>query len=302
MIPSGGIEFKRGSGDETTAEFDTEALARAVLQGSPSRLPQQHVEVSWAARTDIGRVRDHNEDKFDFFLPEEDSLLGLRGRLWAVADGMGGHEAGQIASEAALKAFVRAYFADRSNEDVAQVVHNAVAYANGLLWQAVQSWNTNSKTMGTTLVGAILRDTTLTVAHVGDSRAYLLRGGVLRRLTMDHSWVEEQVKRGGLTREQAEQSPHRNVITRSIGIESVVRADVMSEELQVGDVVLLCSDGLSGVLSDETLSRLLSDRSPSQAALDLVDAANEAGGGDNITALILAVRSITDWPASAQPV
>ena len=236
-------------------------------------------------------VRDHNEDKYDFYLPDDPSVLATRGRLWAVADGMGGHEAGQIASEAALKALVRSYFADRSDMLVETALQNAVAYANSLLWQATRDLGDAGKMMGTTLVFATLVNDVLTVGHVGDSRAYLLRDGAMRQITTDHSWVEEQVRRGGLTRAQAEQSPHRNIITRSIGMEGTVKADFVTETVREGDVVLLCSDGLSGFLTDDTMARLLQNV-PSQAALELIDGANDAGGNDNITALILSVRKI----------
>lgn len=295
---------KISTGDEITAEFDSESLARGhreIDAADAGVAPKQHVAVSWAARTDMGRVRDNNEDKFDFFLPDEPALLAKRGRLWAVADGMGGHDAGQVASEAALKGLVRAYFSDRSDLSIETALQNAVGYANGLLWQASQDWSDGPKMMGTTLVIAVVSENNVIVAHVGDSRAYLLRAGEpLRALTSDHSWVEEQIRRGRLTRAQAEQSPHRNIITRSIGMEGVVKADILAEPLRVGDTLLLCSDGLSGYLTDEKMARILAQNgSPSQVALDLVDAANDAGGGDNITALIVSVRRIADYSEAA---
>lgn len=285
---------KTRSEEESTEEMETAVLVRG-WDAVGERRPATHAEIVWAARTDIGRARENNEDKFDFFLPEEASPLALRGRLWAVADGMGGHDAGQIASEAALKALVRTYFAAPASgageETVADRLQAAIVEANGLIHQAARQIEGKSG-MGTTLVAAVVRDDVLTIAHVGDSRAYLLRDGQLRALTSDHSWVEEQVRRGSMSRADAEASPYRNYILRSVGVEPTVKADIATETLQAGDVVLLCTDGLTGHLSDTDLSAILPGKSLSQAVLDLIDAANQAGGKDNITALALAVKAI----------
>jgi protein phosphatase len=220
--------------NDVTAELDADEVARGwraiddAREGRQRRQPRKHALVCWGARSDIGRVRENNEDKFDFFLPDDPHTLAARGRLWAVADGMGGHNAGQIASEAALKAVVRAYYGGDAEEGVARGDDGAAAAAaeepgerlraalegaNALIHQAASRVGDN-RGMGTTATVAVVRDDQLTVGHVGDSRAYLLRAGVLRQLTDDHSWVEEQVRRGGMSREQAEASPYRNVITR----------------------------------------------------------------------------------------
>lgn len=281
--------------DETTAEFDTQELARgwALLA---ERRPVSHVEIAFAARTDIGRVRELNEDKYDFFLPEEEALLALRGRLWAIADGMGGHSAGQVASEAGLKTVIRSYFAEPMEADVPQALRQALGEANTLITRAAEQMNAKNG-MGTTMVVAVVKDDVLTVAHVGDSRAYLLRSGErIRQLTTDHSWVEEQVRRGALTREEAELSPYRNVITRSVGMGDGMNADVVTEKLFPGDQLLLVTDGVSGYLSGDALAALTSGKSLSKAALDIIDAANDAGGKDNSTAVLLRVQSISPWP------
>ena len=252
-----------------------------------------HAEIAWAARTDMGRVRENNEDKFDFFVPEDPAQLALRGRLWAVADGMGGHNAGQIASEVALKSLIRSYFAADALDDVAAALRGAVSDANALIHQAARQFEGKSG-MGTTLVAVVVRDNLLTVAHVGDSRAYLLRRGEpIRPITTDHSWVEEQVRRGALSRADAEASPYRNYILRSVGVEAYVEAEVATPlTLQEGDTVLLCSDGLTGFLDDAALEATIATKGLSQAALDLVDTANDRGGRDNITALLLRVGAI----------
>ena len=281
--------------DDPTAELDAPALVRGWAEMETPPLTH-HAEVVWAARTDLGRVRENNEDKFDFFLPEERARLGLRGRLWAVADGMGGHAAGQIASEAALKTLIRSYFDAASPDDTEQKLRAALKEANALIYHAAQKFPDKSG-MGTTLVTVVIKNDTLFVAHIGDSRAYLLRQNEpIQQITTDHSWVEEQVRRRALTRAEAEASPYRNYILRSVGVEPSVEADISQTVLQTGDRVLLCSDGLTGHLSDETLQEIISGAGVSQAVLDLVDAANGAGGKDNITALLLHITTLGAVP------
>ncbi|HVK03082.1 MAG TPA: Stp1/IreP family PP2C-type Ser/Thr phosphatase [Armatimonadaceae bacterium] len=281
---------------ERTAELDGALLLRGwAAMESVRATPAVRADIAWAARTDIGRHRENNEDKFDFFLPDDPMALAMRGRLWAVADGMGGHSAGQIASEAALKALVRSYYAE-TTADAPEALRAALTDANALIHQASKQFE-NTGGMGTTLVAAVVRDDTVMVAHVGDSRAYLLREGErLRQITTDHSWVEEQVRRGALSREQAEASPYRNYITRSVGVLDTVDPDVVTETLRPGDLLLMCSDGLTGYVDGDALEAILRrSQNPSRLVLDLIDAANDAGGRDNITALVLAVRAVEPW-------
>ncbi|MCX6369008.1 MAG: protein phosphatase 2C domain-containing protein [Armatimonadetes bacterium] len=278
--------------DETTAEFDTEELARGWAALADCR-PTHHTELTFAARTDIGRVRENNEDKFDFFTPDDAPTLAVRGRLWAIADGMGGHSAGQVASEAGLKTVIRSYFAEPVVGEVGEALQQAFADANTLITQAAISMNAKNG-MGTTMVVAIVLEDILTIAHVGDSRAFLLREGErIRQLTTDHSWVEEQVRRGALTRVEAEQSPYRNVITRSVGMGTGMVADILTEKLFPGDTILLATDGVTGYLGEDALAALVGTKSLSKAALDIVDAANDAGGKDNSTVLLLRVQAVT---------
>ena len=281
--------------DETTAEFDTEELARGWAQLADRR-PTHHTELAFAARTDIGRVRENNEDKFDFFLPDDAPTQATRGRLWAIADGMGGHSAGQVASEAGLKTVIRSYFAEPltgETSEVGEALRQSLRDANALITQAAINMGAKNG-MGTTMVVAIVLNDMLTLAHVGDSRAYLLREGErIRQLTTDHSWVEEQVRRGALSRAEAEKSPYRNVITRSIGMGDGMDADILTEKLFPEDILLLATDGVTGYLGEDALAALMSNKSLSKAALDIVDAANDAGGKDNSTVVLLKVLSIT---------
>jgi protein phosphatase len=286
------------STNDPTDEMDAGAIQRAweALNVS-ARKPRVHLDIDWAARTDIGRAREHNEDKYDFFLPDDPSLLAVRGRLWAVADGMGGHSAGQIASEASLKTLVRGYFyrLAEGGDEPQRALSVALSNANDLLHRAAKEMGAQGN-MGTTIVVTVVCNDILTVAHIGDSRAYLLREGEgIRPLTTDHSWVEEQVRRGTMSREQAETSQYRNYIMRSVGMGGVVTPDISTEVLQVGDTILLCSDGVTGYLDDAALEGLITGKSLSQAALALIDAANEAGGRDNSTVLLFRVRAIQPY-------
>jgi protein phosphatase len=226
------------------------------------------------AATDVGQVRDHNEDGYLF-----DDDLGLI----AVADGMGGHRGGEIASATALEALHTAL----SGSDA---IREAVGVANNSVYERSKT-DEGLRGMGTTLTAGVFdRHGTLTIGHVGDSRAYLFRDGELTRITTDHSLVEELMEAGELTEEEAERDPRRSMITRAIGLESGVEVDVYPVELEAGDRVLLCSDGLTGMLREAEIAALLGEEDdPDRAAQRLVEEANAAGGVDNITVLVVDV-------------
>ena len=283
---------------ETTVRISREELQEGWAE--LGRTPRVLATLKMGAKTDLGRVRENNEDKFDFYEPEDMAVLATKGAFYAVADGMGGHSAGQVACELALKTVISAYYASPSS-DVEASLRHAIEEANALVYDTAQTIS-DRQGMGTTLTAAIIREDQVTLAQVGDSRAYLLRGGVITQLTEDHSWVAEQVRLGTMTLAEAQISPFRNIITRSIGTAATVEADVFTHEMRVGDTLLLCSDGLTGHLEPEELQAVLQQHGPSVAALALVEAANERGGRDNITALILSVRALTPYegaPAAA---
>lgn len=274
---------------EITARIDTGDLIQGWANKKGLK-PGVIVSTRLGAKTDLGLIRENNEDKFEFFEPEEPELLAAKGLFYAVADGMGGHASGQIASELALKMIIRNYYTDFS-EDIEQSLEAAFKAANAYIYDVGQSIPERSG-MGTTCTAAVIREGKLHIAHVGDSRAYMIRSGKIRQLTQDHSWVAEQVQRGAMTEEEAMMSPFRNVITRSLGVTPDVDVDFYQEELKKGDVILMCSDGLSGYVSDAEILEIVSEASPALAALKLVDRANGHGGGDNITVLIVGIKSI----------
>jgi serine/threonine protein phosphatase PrpC len=254
------------------------------------------VKTLLGAKTDLGCVRENNEDKFEFFQPDDEDVLATKGSFYAVADGMGGHAAGQIASEIALKTAIRAYYADPSPM-VEDSLRSAIQQANGIIYDLSRAISERNG-MGTTLTALVVRGEEAFIAQVGDSRCYRLRGNRIAAsrielLTDDHSWVNEQVKRGALTAEEAGMSPFKNVITRSIGNAPGVDIDIFTHELEEGDQFLLCSDGLSNEVSSDEMRDAMKTGSPSQAAWDLVNLALEHGGSDNCTVLILKITDIS---------
>ena len=282
---------------ETGGEKTTRPERAELSEGwaEAGRMPKIIATLRMGAKTDLGRVRDNNEDKFDFFEPEDPSVLATKGCFYAVADGMGGHSAGQIACELALKTVISSYY-DNPSADTEASLRSAVIEANSVIYETAQSVP-DRQGMGTTLTAVIVREDRMTVAQVGDSRAYLLRSRKISQLTEDHSGVAEQVRLGTMTLAEAQVSPFRNIITRSIGTSAVVEPDLFTQPLQVGDTLVLCSDGLSGHLEPQEIETITEQHSPSAAALSLVEAANERGGRDNITALVLSVRALTPYSA-----
>ncbi len=278
-----------GEQREITAKINTAELLKEWEERA-ERAHDVEVRSLLGAKTDLGCVRENNEDKFEFFQPDDEDVLALKGSFYAVADGMGGHAAGQIASEIALKTAIKAYYADKSPM-VEESLRSAVRQANGLIYDAARAIAERNG-MGTTITALVIRGEEAFIAQVGDSRCYRLRGNKIELLTDDHSWVNEQVKRGALTLEEAEMSPFKNVITRSIGNAPSVDVDVFTIELEEGDQFLLCSDGLSNEVSPEDMRDAMKRRSPSQAAWDLVELALERGGRDNCTVLILKILEI----------
>ena len=250
-------------------------------------------------RTDPGRERDHNEDYCGSFEPEEPELLAERGRLYLVADGIGGHLAGDVAAQYAVEQVLYAYYNDPwvgPGENLTRAIRGA----NADLYQEAQR-NPARSGMGTTLVAAAIRGDELTVANVGDSRAYLVREGQIRQISRDHSWVAEKLAAGLLTPEQARNHPNRNIITRSLGNDPDVEVDVFCERIGPGDVILLCTDGLSGLVRDEEMAAVVSRADPRRAAEELVRLANERGGPDNITATVIKVRELASPRREAHP-
>lgn len=238
----------------------------------------------FCALTDPGRARDNNEDSVAF---DEATRVGV------LADGMGGYNAGEVASGMAT-AFIKTELARwlTQAEDLAppdqirRAVEICVANANRSIFNASHS-NPQYFGMGTTLVVALFQNSTLILGHIGDSRCYRLRNGAMLQITKDHSLLQEQIDAGLLTPEQAALSPNKNLVTRALGVEDAVLLELTEHQVLPGDVYLMCSDGLSDMIEDATIAKILQNGlSLEQMAQQLVSLANANGGRDNITVLL----------------
>lgn len=249
-------------------------------------------KLEYAGRTDVGRKRAHNEDYFGI-IPDSS--------LFIVADGMGGHSAGEVASRLAVETVTQFFQENASDPDRTWPyrMQRALSYAANLLATGIRLANLrihqeanaeiDKKGMGTTFVGALVSGEEVVIAHVGDSRLYRVRKGEIAQVTRDHSLLEDyKLAKPDLTAEEEKNFPHKNVITRALGMRDNVEVDVRQEGLLPGDVLLLCCDGLSGMVPDQRMCEIVTS-SPSldSAAAQLIDDANAAGGIDNITVVLV---------------
>jgi len=243
------------------------------------------MRISCAGNTDVGVVRSGNEDSF---------LLNCAGGLFIVADGMGGHAAGEVASEMAVQIVSTELGSLRglSDAEAASRMRSAIRKANAAIFDRTLAEH-DKRGMGTTATVMVLFSRRYLIGQVGDSRAYLLREGDLLQLTKDHSYVQEQVDAGLLTPEQARTHPYSNVITRCVGANEDVAPDIYFGNLERGDVVLLASDGLTGMLEDQQLATIMSaEENPETCVNTMIADANRRGGLDNITAIVIRVDDV----------
>lgn len=246
----------------------------------------------FCAQTDPGRARDNNEDSVSF---EETA------RVAVLADGMGGYNAGEIASGMAT-AFIKSELsrwvleagATAQAKEVRRAMEICVDNANLAIFNSANS-NAAYSGMGTTLVVGVFRDDRLLLGHIGDSRCYRMREGQLTQITKDHSLLQEQIDAGLITQEQAATSSIKNLVTRALGVEDAVMLDINEHVVEPGDLYLMCSDGLSDMVDDELIARIASgDSSLDQKAGLLIDAANDNGGRDNISVLIVSASEAAE--------
>ena len=239
--------------------------------------------------SDVGKRREHNEDSCLMCIPDDKAVEGQRGRLFSVADGMGGASAGEHASRLALERLSEKYFTSEEEVTLPVLLERAMEHANLSVFEEAES-TPEYYGMGTTVCCVAIRDNGAYIASVGDSRVYLERPNVgLVQLTDDHSLVAEQVRGGIITEEEARDHSLKNLITRAVGIKEDVEIDLFSLTLEEGDTLLLCSDGLSNMLDDNEIGDGLRLDTPEHVSRILVGAALEAGGPDNITAAVIRV-------------
>jgi protein phosphatase len=242
--------------------------------------------ITASLRTDIGQIRDHNEDFFIFQEPANDTEASRNGWLYIVADGVGGADAGEVASRFASEQTLAHYLQNDTQENPGQRLVDAMQSANTDLRRMVAERNNNSR-MATTMVGVVITGGKACIANVGDSRCYLWRKGSLEQVTKDQSLVAKLLEEGAITPEEAENHPRRNVILYSLGSERSPKIDLYERFLEPDDRLLLCSDGLTRHVTDKELALYLADDALDEATQSLVNLANNRGGQDNITAVIL---------------
>jgi protein phosphatase len=250
------------------------------------------MKIRYAAKTDVGMKRTHNEDYFSLIEDEQ---------LFLVADGMGGHASGEVASKMAAETIGEFYQRTREDEDATwpYKMDRSLSYVENRLVCAIKLANLRIfetscrdiryKGMGTTLVSTMVSGDKAYVGHVGDSRVYRVRQGQITQLTRDHSLLEDYKEaKPDMTEEEERNFPHKNVITRALGMRESVQVDIKAHQIQSGDMFVLCSDGLSGMVPDDQILYITANaKSLERAVAELVDAANRAGGTDNVTTLLL---------------
>ena len=236
--------------------------------------------------TDTGQVRDHNEDFVEWREPTTLDEEVQNGWLYIVADGVGGADAGEVASAYATERTIFHYFDNADRSDWGQRLIDAMFGANRDLRQFIVDRNDNSR-MATTMVTAVIQENHLFIGNVGDSRGYHWRQGYFQQVTKDHSLVAKLLEEGAITPEEAKNHPHGNVILHSLGSEDSPRIDLFDLTWEPGDVLLLCSDGLTGHVEDDELGQIISTQSAQKAAQTLISLANERGGKDNISVAIV---------------
>ena len=264
-------------------------------RASPSPKTKVRPQRPWefAGGSDVGRERAHNEDAI---------LVDAERKLVVLADGMGGYQAGEVASQLAVDV-VREDSSDATltESDLGRIdpetgisvamrqLRGAIEKANNRICSVARG-REELNGMGTTIVAARFYDGRVGIAHVGDSRCYRLRENVLEQLTRDHSYVQDQLEKGLISEEEAKNSQQKNLITRALGIDAIAEADVQEFRTRPGDVYLLCSDGLSDLVDDQTIeAKLCADPSPPERVKVLIDAANTNGGRDNISVIVVVV-------------
>jgi serine/threonine protein phosphatase PrpC len=262
--------------------------SKRYLQAAPLMLDVQFGQVS-----DFGKVRTNNEDAMGSFIPTSRRQARSHGYLFAVADGVGGMDYGEVASATAVKTLIEEFPKAQAGTMLTTLMPRLIELANSAVHDCSLKPEYQGRKMATTLVCCALRYNQAVVSHVGDSRCYLVRNKVARQVTQDHTWVNEQRKMGLITASEMSTSDARHVILRSLGPEMFVSPDTTALTLLAGDVLILCTDGLHDEMSDRTIAAIVSqDKKIDEIAQELVARAVELDGNDNTTAQVIRVRSV----------
>lgn len=236
------------------------------------------------AKTDIGRIRELNQDYYYISSPNDDL------KLYILADGMGGYKGGEVASKLAtesVKEYIQANFVNTEGqkEKILDLVKQAATYANKVVFEKSKEVE-ELEGMGTTLEICLIYNSKAYIGHIGDSRIYRIRKGVMRKLTKDHSYVQKLVEDGKITREEANTHPKKNMLIKALGCMPYVEPDIRARNMEKGDILMMCSDGLTNMLTEEKIYNIIQNN-PQNAADELVEEANKSGGYDNITVVII---------------
>lgn len=251
------------------------------------------LDVEFAQLSDPGRVRDHNEDYLGYVLPATPGEMRSRGCLFVLADGVGGHDKGEVASRTAVESMLAGFHAAPPGESHSPLLSRLVQTANTRVMEAGMAPSSGGIPMATTLVSCALRYDRALVAHVGDSRCYLVRRGEAVVLTRDHTLVGDQMRLGLLSAREAADSPHRHLLSRSLGAEMFVNVESNEYQILAEDVLVLCSDGLHGAVSPSEIAAIVSHQADLNAAAHrLVAVANHQDGTDNISLQLVRIRSV----------
>ena len=251
------------------------------------------LDLEFVERTDTGRVRDHNEDYLGYAAPATPALVRSHGWLFALADGVGGHEMGEVASRAAIESMLAGFHGAAGGESHTALLPRLVQKANTRVFETAIAGGRDSAGMATTMVACALRFDRVAVAHVGDSRCYLIRNGKASQLTRDHTVANEQIRLGLVSAKEASEGSTRHILSRSLGTELVVNVETNDHQLLPGDVLLQCSDGLHGSVEASDMAALCSRGLDLRGAAEkLVALANERDGSDNISVQLIRVRDV----------
>jgi protein phosphatase len=261
---------------------------RAMTQAAASML-----DVVFGQASDFGKVRTNNEDAMGSFIPISRHQARSHGFLFAVADGVGGMDLGEVASATAVKVLAEEFPKAQAGTMLVSLLPRLIAFANAAVHDCTLSSEYRGKKMATTIVACALRYDQAIVSHVGDSRCYLVRNGQAKQVTQDHTWVNEQRKLGLISAAEMATSDSRHILIRSLGPEMFVSPDTTTLTLQAGDILILCSDGLHNEMSDEAIAEIASQKKDIKVvARELVARAVEIDGGDNTTAQVIRVRAV----------
>jgi PPM family protein phosphatase len=263
------------------------------FSGASGQPQSSGMELEFAQVSDPGRVRDHNEDFLGQFAPETSERVHTHGWLFAVADGVGGHEQGEVASRVAIETLLAGFREAVAGEPHPGLLQRLVQTANIQVYETGRAASPGGVAMATTIVACALRFDRAAIAHVGDSRCYLIRQGRATTLTRDHTLVNEQMRLGILSAKEAARSERRHLLSRSLGNDLFVAVETSDHQIYAGDVLMLCSDGLYGSLVATEIADLVTrDPNLQSAAENLAAVANERDGSDNISVQLIRVRSV----------